>query len=754
MDGHRDSLEEPQQRRHRLALAIGGALIALGGHLELIRRFGTSLPFRDQWKCTGQDLLGRWVDGQLTWRHFFEPLNDHLPVLTRALSFAVARLNGQWNNLVEITGNALLHAVAVFIFLLMVIPALGRGAGACFAIGAGVVLALPITWENTLWGIQSLVYLQILLSLIYLGAIATRERFDAGWFVGQAAGLLVLATQHSGILAEVAAVPLLGWRLLRSEGSRVVAMTNLVIALMLIGTFFALIPPMTATVSLRADSWQIALDVALRQLAWPIAHPAGALLLYLPWLVFATDRLARRRLPSPDALILAAGFWVGSQAAAIGYGRAVDAAGFVSRYCDFLSLGLLLNAACLFRLWANAGKMPRLLLGAVAAAWALASVNGLWRESRHGHAGFNLERRHAVNAANLAAVSGYLASHDPGHLTGGSVPDTLYTYPPTVKELLDKPGFRAFLPPETGAAEARQDQGRLGTLILWLPRVALGFSGVGVALVAGAYVRSRKTSSFAAPFLEQTEWTRHRVWFAATGLLAGSVAVLALWPGAWNFERTRRWADAFAPPITRVEYVDVRLRPADPGFELSPSAPIRAVATIPVEMRLHWQGTLLGGSPDFQGILRSADFKVPHHHLFVPVSGWPNWPGNGLRWRFQNPVTSEERWVSFMGQNPVDGVAMWEVPTTPFLGWRAALFLYDGGTGPQGWVGVGRPAASNDGSFGREWLSLIHAERAEGTHRLLAAFVVVAALAWAVFTVVSYRGLWLSHWRRVDDPAS
>jgi hypothetical protein len=753
MDGNRDSLKSSRQKPW-LAGALGGAMIALGGHLELIRRFGTSLPFRDQWKCTGQDLIGRWVDGQLTWRHFFEPLNDHLPVLTRALSFAVARVNGQWNNLVEITGNALLHALAVFIFLRTILPVLGQRAGVSFAIGAGVVLALPITWENTLWGIQSLVYLQILLSLVYLAAIATRDRFDAPWFVGQTAGLLVLATQHSGMLAEAAAIPLLGWRLWRGEGNRSVAFANLALALGVIATFFALVPPMTVTASLKADSWRIALDVGLRQLAWPIAHPAGALLLYFPWVVFAGDRLARRQLPAADAFILVAGIWVGAQAAAIGYGRGAEAAGFVSRYCDFLSLGLLLNAACLLRLWSNAPRSIRVLLGVFAAAWSIASVNGLSRESRYGHAGFNLERRIAVNAANLDAVSGYLKSHDAARLTEGSVPDTLYTYPPAVMELLDKPGFRAFLPPETAAPEARRDQGRIGRLILWLPRVAWGIAGLGVLLVLATFIRTGKILPVSAANLPPTTWTRQGIWFAVSTMLVGSISLLTLWPGSLNFDLKRRWATAYAPPVTRVEYVDVRLRPADPALELSPAAPIRAVATVPAEMRLHWQGTLLDGSPDFRGVLRSADFKVPHHHLFVPVSGWPNWSGNGLRWRFQNPTTNEERWVSFTDHNPVDGVTIWEVPTSEFLGWRAALFLYDGNTGPQGWVGVARPAASNDRSFGREWLSLIHAERAEATHLTLGVFTAAASVTWLLLSIILYRDRWLSLWRHTDDPST
>ncbi|HUL55096.1 MAG TPA: hypothetical protein VLT83_16960, partial [Opitutaceae bacterium] len=164
MDGHRDQIEPagaaalaPSSRLWWL-VALAGAGLMLGGRFELIREFGTSLPFRDQWKCTAADLLGPWVEGRLEPAAFFAPLNDHWVVLTRLLSFGLARLNGQWNNLLEITVNALLHGAAIWLLLATVAPALGRRLGPLFVLYAGTVLALPYTWENTLWGIQSLVF--------------------------------------------------------------------------------------------------------------------------------------------------------------------------------------------------------------------------------------------------------------------------------------------------------------------------------------------------------------------------------------------------------------------------------------------------------------------------------------------------------------------------------------------------------------------------------------------------------------------
>ncbi|MBI2497029.1 MAG: hypothetical protein HYV75_03595, partial [Opitutae bacterium] len=68
----------PDRPRRRQILAIGlvAFLAALAGRLALIRDFGTSLPYQDQWKFTGVDVLKPWLDGSLTLGSLFKPIND------------------------------------------------------------------------------------------------------------------------------------------------------------------------------------------------------------------------------------------------------------------------------------------------------------------------------------------------------------------------------------------------------------------------------------------------------------------------------------------------------------------------------------------------------------------------------------------------------------------------------------------------------------------------------------------------------
>jgi len=741
MDRDRDQMTSPaaaaetgRRRGWWLLLALAGTLLMVGGRLELINDYGTSLPFRDEWKCTAADLLGPWADGRLEWKAFFAPLNDHWIVLTRLLSYGLARLNGQWNNLLETSANAVLYGAAIWLFLGATAPGLGRRLGTWFTLVAGLVLALPYTWENTLWGIQSLVFLQIGLSLVYLWAVATRPGFTAAWWLGQLAGGLVLFTQQSSVLAYAAATPLLLWRLWRRDGDRRVALAGLGFAAAWAGLYFAFAPALTVTAALRADSWRIGLDVCLRQLGWPLPHPGWAFLMYLPLLGLVGDRLGRRRLEGGDAFVIAVGWWVAAQAAAIGYGRGGDTTGFVSRYCDFLALGFLANAASLALLWRTASATAwRAGIVLLAAAWIGFSATGLWHESVESHTRYNLERRPAVNARNLAAVREFLATGNPASLAQEKVGDTLYTYPPTLISLLEKPRFRSLLPPETGAAETRQDYGRLGFAARWLPPAGRWLAAGGLLLWLALTVAGRSRVRPADPPLlpAASAWTGPRLFLVWSGGAVLAAALWLAWPQPFLFDVRQRWQAAYAPGSDEVEFVD----PVFQGVtdrRIRPEEVVGAVGTEPASVRPYWYGTRLSGRRDFTGILRSAPVEVRRRFLFTPVSGWPNWPGNAIRWRFENPATGEEQWraVACAPTEPREAVLMWTEDVTAFRGWKASLHLFDGHTDEHDWLGIARPAATDDAGFGRRWLGALRAERAEPTHRVLTVVALAALAGW------------------------
>ncbi len=737
-------------------LALGGALLALAGRLWLIRNYGTALPYRDEWKAVAVDLLGPWLAGTLDWRAFVAPLNDHCLILTRSLAFLLVRLNGQWNNLLETALNALLVVPPLLLVGRTLGPALGRAGAVAWTLLTGLLLALPITAENTLWGIQSLVFFQVALSLVYLWAVATRTRCDAVWWLGQLAGGLALLTQQSAVLAPVAAAVLLGWRLIRETDTRRNAAAGLAFAALWVVCYQALAPDFTVTAVFRADSWRLALDVCLRQLAWPLPHPGWAFLFYAPFLWFAADRLLlRRRLAPADALLLVVALWVGAQAAAIGYGRGGDTVGFVSRYCDFLLYGVSVNAACLLLLWRESTGRIRLLAGLLGAAWFVALVPGAHHETVASHSGYILIHRPATNAANLAAVRDFIATRDPAVLSRDRVSDTLYTYPPSVAELLVQPGFRALLPPETGAPEARTDQGRLGWIARGLPAAwpLLLAAGLGLIGFAAWRLRSATTTDIAnrpspawrlraaapAPSPAETESASPLLLAGlAAALAAGGAVLWAAWPQPLVFAPAARWQAAFEPARTDVELADLVFVRETPGDELVPGATSGAVALHRPEIARFWHGTLL---PDasFSAILAARPFSLRHRFLVTPVCGWPNRDGSALRWRFRDPATGEERWEDRLSTNPQGEFDLWTLDAAAYRGWEASLVIFDGRTGDAGWMGVARPALTDDPAFGAEWRALLRGERAEATHRTLAGGTLLAALAAAAFAAQAWR---------------
>ncbi len=739
MDGHRDPLNPPAAPAAAPMwwwLALGGALVALAGRLWLIRHCGTELPFRDEWKAVAEDVIAPWLAGRLGWREFFAPVNDHCLVLTRALAFALLRLNGQWNNLLETTVNALILVPPLALVLRTVGPALGRWPALAWALFTGTLLALPVTGENTLWGIQSLVFFQVALSIVYLWAVATRERCDRLWWAGQLLGGLALLTQQSAVLAPVVAVLFLGWRLGRDPATRRTSLAGLAFAGLWIAGYFRLAPDFTVTADMRADSWRLALDLCLRQLAWPLPHPGWAFLLWAPWLWFAAERLRQRRLSAVDALLLVLALWVGAQAAAIGYGRGGETTGFVSRYCDFLLYGVSLNAACIFRLWQGHRRSARLAVGLLGAAWLVALAPGLRFETLHSHAGYILARRPAINANNLAAVRDYLATGDLAALSRERTGDFLHHYPPGLAALLDDPRFRALLPPATGAPEARPDDGRIGRLGRVLPAAWPGALALG--LFALAFAAWKIPPGQPGPEQSAPPWAPRDAAGAALllGLAAG--AALLAWPSPLTFDPAARWTAAFEPARTDVALLDPVFTRRSAGPDLAARATIGAVTLArPIPARL-WHGTRL---PDngFTGTLASEPAPLRHRFLVTPYTGWPNWPGNGLRWRFRNPETGEERWIEYMGGNPSREFDLWVADASDHVGWEASLFLFDGLTDRQGWLGVARPAATDHPAFARIWRATLKGERAEATHRILAASAAAAFAAAAVLAVLARR---------------
>jgi hypothetical protein len=101
---------------------LGCAFLVLGAKLWLIRINGSITPFWDQWDGEAIGLYEPYLSGQLTWLDLLGPHNEHRILSTRVLALLLLELSGQWDTMLQMVGNALLHVGSVILLLI----ALGR----------------------------------------------------------------------------------------------------------------------------------------------------------------------------------------------------------------------------------------------------------------------------------------------------------------------------------------------------------------------------------------------------------------------------------------------------------------------------------------------------------------------------------------------------------------------------------------------------------------------------------------------------
>src|ERR1700678_1934878 len=92
-------------------------LLISGATLVGIVRFGSDLPFWDQWAKEGELLYAPWFEHGVLWRNLFLPHNEHRIAPTLALNFSLVLAGDQWDARVQCVANAALDsAVAVGLF--------------------------------------------------------------------------------------------------------------------------------------------------------------------------------------------------------------------------------------------------------------------------------------------------------------------------------------------------------------------------------------------------------------------------------------------------------------------------------------------------------------------------------------------------------------------------------------------------------------------------------------------------------------
>jgi hypothetical protein len=348
----------------RAALALALFFTIWGAKLVAIDRYGSDLPYWDQWAKEGDYLLTPWAERHELWNNLFLPHNEHRIAPTLALNLVLVAQGGQWDARVQCVASAALHAalaVGLFLWTLRRFPL-------PWALAAGVVLLLavapPIAWENVLGGFQSQFYFLSGFTLFALHALLSSPARSLRWWLGVASGLLALVSMGSGLLVAAPLVAIGGLRLIGKQSVRRDTGLTLAAALLIGGIGAYLRTPAPWHDTLHAKTLGAFLIYAARCLSWPLPqHPWLVLVLWLPWLGLLVLRVRSALRPPPSAptststdFLVAAGLWVLLQIAAVTYSRAGDGAMPASRYGDIAALGLIVSSLSLVQL---AALVPR-----------------------------------------------------------------------------------------------------------------------------------------------------------------------------------------------------------------------------------------------------------------------------------------------------------------------------------------------------------------------------------------------------------
>ena len=423
--------------------AVGLFLVVAGARTWLVGRYGSDVPFWDQWDAEGAFLYLPYLDGSLSLRALFAAWHEHRILFSRLLALALLLSNGQWDARLQMLVNSLLYSlVPCFLFVLLA-RSRGRIFAAAWTVVLALVFALPFGWENTLAGFQSSIYFLVALSMGSMSILVNGAAGSPTWWVGLGLAFASLFSMGSGVMAAAA---VLGFTLaaatrarsvagLREWGPTAVAAGSLVALALLLSVTEA------RHASLRAHGPMEFLSALAYGAAWPVRWSPWACINWLPCGLLGVGYVSRH---VPDgraersALVL--GLWVLLQMSAVALLRAWGAS--ASRYTDLLALGLLANFLAAWSLLASGGAARRVGL-VLFCVWIGGAAYGLGTSGSLAEAA-SRKRSYDVETYNVA---GYVATGDVRFLSAAQNRlDVPYPDAARLRTLLDTPELRAILP--------------------------------------------------------------------------------------------------------------------------------------------------------------------------------------------------------------------------------------------------------------------------------------------------------------------
>lgn len=444
------------------------------------------MPLLDQWEGEGARLYSPYLKGTLSFADLFAPSNEHRIFFTRLLALAHLELAGEWNTRLEMMLGAIVHTAVIAWLAALLMPLVTPQRRMLLACFVAILFAMPIGYENTIWGFQSHIYFAFLFGIAALVALAAARPFSSRWFGGVAATVLSYFSFATGVATIVAAGLVVSLQLATRARMRWrhefagVAVMGSIAAVMIISTALSANPTSTPRTFFQG----------FLQLVAPTIVAA------IPAVWFCRHTVARRS-PVSDRAWLAVGIvgWVAIQLALIAYGRGAVVA---IRYMDTVLLIYPVALVAVFALvdQADATRFKRYArTGAVVWVFAVVAATTVL--------GYYVSVRGAVDWSKAArqqafSVQAYLTTGNIDRLgaRGGRdhTVDLTYPNPRRLADILQDPDVRGILPTEFRPAGADNAGARnrmwlrgaaasaTGSVARFLLSIGPAILGIGVSL--------------------------------------------------------------------------------------------------------------------------------------------------------------------------------------------------------------------------------------------------------------------------------
>jgi hypothetical protein len=321
-------------------LFIGATLIILGAKLTLINYYGSDLPFWDQWNAE-PPLYMPYDQNTLSWGTLIAPHAEHRIFFSRLWALSLYAISRLWDAHLQTTANAFLHTF-FGLWLVWILWKLNDKKDLWIILGVfALILAVPFSWENTLFGFQSSFYFLLGFSSLAILLISQSHPFSMSWTMGILFAFLSLFTMGSGFFAVIVCLILIVIRAYRERKMTWRDGISLISCILILIVGIMLTHVVEGHAGLQAKTFSDFTMALGKNLSWPwLDRPFLFPILWCPFIVlsYRICTNTKEKLSAYPFFIFGLGMWVLLQSIAMAYTRGLEGIGPASRYMDLLSL--------------------------------------------------------------------------------------------------------------------------------------------------------------------------------------------------------------------------------------------------------------------------------------------------------------------------------------------------------------------------------------------------------------------------------